>query len=352
WAVERGAEQLALVGRQADRPDACAFAESFTIPVRRFAVDVSRREDVERLIASLADLPPLRSIFHLAGTQAPGLLANLDGADFRAALDAKANGAQWLHQATLGQSLDHFVLFSSIASVLGAAGQGGYAAANTLLDALARHRRSQGLPTVSIAWGRWAGAGMANELDTAALQRVEALGLLPMPIDQALAALDQALLADEVNPVIVDIDWNRYRQRHPSGRPPALLDRLESVTAPPPAQARLTDRLTGLTETERATVLLEGLIEEARRVLGLDVDRALDIHRPLIQLGLDSLLAVELRNRLRTALGNTPSIAVLLGGASLAELAAVIAPSLPTPPPAGDARSSPSPDTDWEELTL
>jgi acyl transferase domain-containing protein len=355
WAVGRGAEQLVLVGRHADSPEARAFAESFTVPVHRVVVDVSRCEEVERLMAGLADLPPLRSIFHLAGTQSPGLLADLDWADVRAALDAKATGAWWFHRATLGQSLDHFVLFSSMASVLGAAGQGGYAAANARLDALARHRRSQGLPAVSIAWGRWAGAGMADELDAAALQRIEALGLVPMPTELALVALDRSLVADEVNPLIADIDWNRYRQRHPSGRPPALLERLDGPTMPPPPEVRLHDQLTELPEAERGAVLLDGLIKETRRVLGLAVDRSLDIHRPLIQLGLDSLLAVELRNRIRVVLGNAPSIAVLLGGSSLAELAAVISPS-PSPsaplPPAGEGSSLPSADADWEELSL
>jgi len=218
-----------------------------------------------------------------------------------------------------------------------------------------------------MAWGRWAGAGMANELDAVAQHRVEALGLAPMPADQALAALDRALVADEVNPVIVDIDWNRYRQRHPSGRPPVLLERLNSATVPLPVKTRLPEPPVGRNEAECGAALLDRLIGETRRVLGLDADRALDIHRPLIQLGLDSLLAVELRNRIRAALGNAPSIAVLLGGSSLAELAEAIAPSPPAPLPEGEGSPVPSPpaplpqgegspllstDTDWEELSL
>ena len=145
---------------------------------------------------------------------------------------------------------------------------------------------------------------------------------------------------------------NRYRQRHPSGRAPVLLERLERATVPPPIKTRLPEPPARLHEAEYGAALLDRLIGETRRVLGLDTDRALDIHRPLIQLGLDSLLAVELRNRIRAALGNAPSIAVLLGGSSLAELAEAIAPSLPASLPEGEGSPAPSTDADWEELSL
>jgi acyl transferase domain-containing protein/NAD(P)-dependent dehydrogenase (short-subunit alcohol dehydrogenase family)/aryl carrier-like protein len=336
WAARRGAKQLVLVGRHAASPAATAFAKSLPVATRTVALDISREDDVRRLFAALGDLPPLRGVFHLAGVQTPGLLADTQWPDIQRALAAKATGAWWLHQATRDcDSLRYFVLFSSVASSLGAAGQGGYSVANAMLDALARYRRGLALPATAIAWGRWAGDGMADALDAAAVRRVEALGLAAMPVDLALAACDSALGDTAPNPCVAAIDWRRFGQRHPSGRVPALVADL--VELPAAADAP--------TVAPPGNDLDAVVVAETRRVLGLDPDLSLDRERPLIELGLDSLLAVELRNRLRAALGRAPSIADLLGGGSLAELVVGLA-----EPGVTSERSAA--DAEWEEWVL
>ncbi|GHD52887.1 hypothetical protein GCM10017083_28840 [Thalassobaculum fulvum] len=343
WAVDRGAEALVLASRRAGPEQVEMLSAEFGVPARVVAADVSTEAGVAAMLAAADGLPPLRTVVHAAGVQAPGLLAELGEADLQAALAAKATGAELLDRATRGLELDHFVLVSSIASVLGAAGQGGYAAANAFLDALARRRRAEGLPALSVAWGRWAAAGMAGELDEAARQRVEALGILAMDDAAALQALDLALTGGLVDPVVAAVDWRRHAARHPSGRTPPLLASLAGSAVAEPAADGLLERLRepGLANGERASVLRDWMAGEARRILGAEA-AGVDPDRPLVQLGLDSLMAVELRNRLNAGLGRAPSIALLLGGASLAEVAERLA---------GEAAPA-AEQTEWEELTL
>lgn len=339
WAAERGAASLILVGRNVDGADADAFAAELPCPARRIAVDLAAPAFAEggamALLSRLAlDGPPLRAIFHAAGAQRPGLLADLSSEAFAEALAAKARGAWALHRATveLGLDLDHFALFSSLAGVLGAAGQGGYGAANAALDGLARLRRGLGLPGASIAWGRFEEAGMATALDAASLARVDALGLRAIGLDAGMEALDRALSAGLTDPVVAAVDWSRFAARHPSGAAPRLVGELVAREKTPVEAA----------ETGPKSDRTAWLASAAAAILGADrADVALD--RPLSQLGLDSLMAVELRNRIAAVWGTAPSIALLLGGASLADVAAALQ-------PAPDAQAPES--EEWEELTL
>lgn len=341
WAAARGAGTIVLIGRSVAGAAADEFVASLPCPVRRIAVDMADPafavSGAKALLRQLmADGLPPRAIFHSAGVQQPGLLAELTGQDFAASLAAKAGGAWALHRAALAcrLPLEHFVMFSSLAGVLGAAGQGGYGAANAALDELARQRRAMGLPGLSVGWGRLDEAGMATVLDAASLARIDALGLRAISPDQAMAALDQVLASGLADPVVADVDWRRFAARHPSGRvPPLLAELAEPVVSKDGGQD---DRLSWL----RAA---------AAAILGADAaDMPTD--RPLFQLGLDSLMAVELRNRITAAWGRGPSIALLLGGASLTGVVDALAPETPVAAPvAGDAVD---PSDEWEELTL
>lgn len=320
WAVASGARQLVLTGRSANPADADALSRTLGVPVRVLACDLGQREQVEQLLAQMADLAPLRAVFHAAGVQAEGMLATLPSSRFNMALQAKLDGAWWLHLATRGMALDHFVLFSSLASTVGAAGQGGYAAANAGLDGLARYRRANGLPALSVQWGRWDGAGMAGKLDDNAQRRIDALGILPMAPALALSALTLAMAGDVADPLVAAVDWDRYRARQPAA--PRLLDELGSGRqGAAPVQALAPAALAALPPEARAAALLELLGEHLRSVLGWQGGQALDSARPLVQLGVDSLLAMELRSRMQRDLGQASSIAELLGGSSLREVA-------------------------------
>ena len=344
WAAARGAEALVLAGRSADPAAEPSLSAEFGVPVRIFAADTGDPAGVAAMLAGVDGLPPLRAVIHAAGVQAPGMLAELSPARLGIAMAAKVRGAQLLDKATRGLGLDHFILVSSIASVLGAAGQGGYAAANAFLDGLARCRRAAGLPALSVAWGRWAEAGMAEDLDDAARRRIEALGVLAMDDAVALEALDMALAGGLTDPVVASVDWRRHAERHPSGGVPPLLSVLVGGAAAAPQADDLMQRLSvpDLANGERSAVLLDWMTAQAGRILGADGGIGVDPDRPLVQLGLDSLMAVELRNRLTAGLGHAPSIALLLGGATLAEVADRLASDRPAEAAAPE----------WEELTL
>jgi acyl transferase domain-containing protein/acyl carrier protein len=346
WSAMRGAEAVLLVGRSAGvAPD---WATRLGVPVTCVSADLGQRSDVEGLFKGLDNLPPVRSILHAAGTRSDGLLSEITDEVFGTGLAAKARGAAFLDELSRRLELDHFILVSSIASVLGAAGQGSYAAANAMLDSLARLRRADGVPGLSVSWGRWADSGMAAALDSAASRRIDALGILPMADADALAALDRAITDGLLDPIVASVDWTRHAARHPSGQAPRLLSELVKSTSVLPLQAPEIDLsdLDALDAASRRNLLRRWLVEQAARILGAASPEDVDPELPLIQLGLDSLMAVELRNRVGSALGTPPSIAVLLGGASLATLAAHLTDDRTVNTDTGQN------DEEWEEIRL
>ncbi len=249
------------------------------------AVDLTDRAAV----AALLDGQPVGAVVHAAGVLDDGLVETLTPDRLAAVLRPKVDAAWNLHEL-IGERTA-FIAFSSASGVFGAAGQGNYAAANAFLDALARHRRSLGLPGASLAWGPWA-SGMAAGLDTGRA------GLPPLPVEEGLALFDAALTTGRAVVVPAKIEA-------PAGDVPALLRGLvRARSGRPPSGGALAGRLTGLEETERAAAVLAVVRTEVARVLGHAETARIAPGRPFTELGFDSLTAVELRNRLAAVTGS------------------------------------------------
>ncbi|UED87862.1 type I polyketide synthase [Streptomyces profundus] len=293
--TRHGARRLLLTGRRGpEAPGAAQLAEELAAldaEVEVVACDIADRD----ALAALLTGRDLGAVVHAAGALDDGVIAALTPERLDLVLRPKVDAAWHLHQLTSESDLTAFVLFSSVAGVLGAPGQGNYAAANAALDALARHRHAQGLPALSLAWGPWAGAGMADGLDHG--------GLRALRPDEALALFDAATGRPEPALVPARFDPTAF------ATPPPLLRGLLPARARRPlvGTASATDalrrRLAALPDAERATELLTLVRAQAATVLRHTGADAIDPERAFRDLGFDSLTAIELRNLLAAATG-------------------------------------------------
>ncbi|CAL9320650.1 type I polyketide synthase [Streptomyces sp. SudanB66_2053] len=309
-----GVRSLLLLSRSGpDAPGAAGLTAELTAHGAAVRVEACDTADPEALAAALAAVPaehPLRAVVHTAGILDDGVLGSLTADRLATVLRAKADSALALHHATRDADLTAFVLFSSAAGLLGGAGQANYAAANTVLDALAHHRRAQGLPAVSLAWTLWDhDGGMTGGLDADAVRRIAASGLPALDPAQALRLLDEALAADEALLAPLRTEPAALRAAAAAGRLPALLHGL--VPAPARRTARAADagsselgrRLAALTETEQERLLLDVVRRHAAVALGHGSAGAVDGEQSFKDLGFDSLTSVDLRNRLNAETG-------------------------------------------------
>ncbi|TDD65661.1 type I polyketide synthase, partial [Actinomadura rubrisoli] len=293
-----GVRDLLLVSRRGpDAPGAAELSaelEALGATVRLAACDLADRAALEALLATVDR--PLTAVVHAAGVLADATLASLTPEHVDRVLRAKADAAWNLHE--LAGDVAAFVLFSSVAGVVGGAGQGNYAAANAYLDALAEHRRARGLHAVSLAWGLWEqDGGMTGALGDADRARMARAGILPIPTELGLGLFDAGLRADRAVLVPVRLDPAALRD------PAPVLRGLARVPARRAAAPAAPAGLAELPAEERAAALLDLVLAEVADVLGHASPAALDPRRGLMELGLDSLTAVDLRNRLGAAVG-------------------------------------------------
>ncbi|MER5642578.1 type I polyketide synthase [Kitasatospora sp. NPDC002227] len=318
WLASAGAEHLVLVSRRgAEAPGAAELAGELTATGARVtlaACDVADRAQLAALLDGLSDDPhPLRAVLHAAGLPQYRPLAETTLADFAATADAKVLGARHLHELLADAELDAFVLFSSIAAAWGSGNQSAYAAANAYLDALAEQRRDAGLPAASIAWGPWAGGGMAAGED--AEEHLCRRGLPVLDPADALAALALAPRLDTAATVVADVDWERFARSYTAtGERPLLLGVPEAaqVLAAPdreltqrPARPAWLERLAQLPAADRDRALRDLVREEVAALLGHASAEAVDPERAFKELGFDSMTAVDLRDRLARRTGLT-----------------------------------------------
>jgi acyl transferase domain-containing protein/acyl carrier protein/thioesterase domain-containing protein len=295
WLAGRGVPELILVSRRgADAPGADSLAAELNCRVRFAACDVSDRAALAEVIDSV---PDLKGVVHTAAVLDDGVLAGLTPERLDTVLGPKARGAWHLHELTRQMDLSLFVLFSSLAGVAGGAGQGNYAAANAYLDALAEHRRQHGLTATSIAWGRWAGEGLAADEKVGA--RLGRSGVPAMDPDLALRALERIL--GQPTAVIANIDWNRFLAAVGTTTPNPFFDDFQAASKP--VKNDLAARIAPLPPKERQKVVLGIVRDHVAGVLGHASAQGVPAGRTFAELGIDSLTAVELRNVLRAGTG-------------------------------------------------
>ena len=315
WLAGRGAPHLVLASRRGpDAPGAEALRaelEGLGVQVDIVSCDVSDREALAALIAAIPAERPLTAVVHTAAVLDDAVLDRLTPEQMDRVLRVKVHSALHLHELTRDLDLSAFVLYSSFAATFGAPGLANYAPGNAFLEALAEQRRADGLPGTAVAWGTWAGAGMA---EGGIGERARRHGLYEMDPDLATAALGDVLDHDQTRSVVLDVRWERFALVFASERTGRLLDEIPearaAVAAAPAAEAadtdapaRLRDRLAGAPDVERDRILVELVRGHVAAVLGHTDERAVAATRPFKDLGFDSLTGVELRNRLNSATG-------------------------------------------------
>ena len=311
WMVRRGARHIVLVGRSGASEETLGILhdlEKTGARIRVARADVSEREQLARALAEAAEsMPALRGVIHAAAVVDDSVGLRLKWEQVAKSFAPKAGGAWNLHELTRDIPLDFFVLFSSASSVVGLLGHGAYASSNTALDALAHHRKGLGLPALTINWPLWAEVGLGARVG----DQLRLPGARPITTDQGFEAMERLLNQGGAQIAVLPIDWRKLLESLPAGRRSSLFADL-AREAQPAAEARgapqtpqLLQQLEEALPAERERTLLAHLRREVAGVLGYGSADALDLQKGFFQMGMDSIRAMELKNRLQIALGRS-----------------------------------------------
>ncbi len=356
WLAERGAGAIVLNGRRDPDPEAIETIDTLRkrgVTVQVEIADVTDAAAVDAMLEHIdATLPPLSGVIHSVGVLSDAVLENQSWDSFQQVLWPKMLGAWSLHRATMHRDLDMFILFSSVAGVMGNAGQANHAAANAFLDQLAAHRRAFGLPGQTVAWGAWSGLGEAEEQRERIERQLEATGMGWITPQQGLRALEMLVRQDGPAGMVAAVDWPIFAEGHDDL--PPFLEEMASANDTDEASESSEDVLSQLhvsSRTESESILVSFLQKELQAVMRLPSPPSTSLG--FFDLGMDSLMAVELRNRLNrafagdyvvsnTAVFDYPDITTLAhyladelgqlgGGSGTAPTAETVAPA-PRPP--------------------
>jgi polyketide synthase 12 len=314
---DHGVRHLVLLSRRgADAPGAGELVAELSqagAQVQVVACDAADREALAKVISDVPVQHPLTGVIHAAGVLDDAVITSLTPDRVDAVLRAKVDAAWNLHELTRDLNVSAFVMFSSMAGLVGSSGQANYAAANAFLDALAVHRRANGLPAISLGWGLWDQASaMTGELGDVDFARFARDGIVAMSSDEALQLLDTALIVDKPFLLPARIDLTALKAKFDGGTlPPMFVDlinaparrQVDDSLAAAKSKSALLQRLEGLPEDEQHTILLDLVRSNIATVLGNTTPEAIDPNRAFQELGFDSLTAVEMRNRLKAATG-------------------------------------------------
>jgi aryl carrier-like protein len=348
-----GAKHLVLLGRSAPKETAVERIEELRhegVQVQIEQGDVSSEADVNRIIKNVqATLPALRGVVHCAGVLDDGALFEQAWSRFAKVMAPKISGAWNLHRATMGADLQFFVMFSSIASMLGSVGQGNYAAANAFLDALADYRRSNGLPGLALNWGAWSEVGMAAELGERNDARRAKYGAGTIALEHGLSVFETLLSRDCARMGIMPMNWGDYFSAADNTYPPLLetmAQESKAITRTAAPAAEFLQQLDDVPASERAEFVSNFVSDSIVRILSLN-ERP-DPQQRLTEIGMDSLLALELRNQYERELGVAVSTATLLQGPTVAEFGALMLRKLSVPNQLRPASAAAIDSQDWE----
>ncbi len=302
WLADQGARQVVLVSRRSPDPPAREFLDQIAeggCEVIIHQADLSSPQDVKELFQRFAtELKPLRGVIHAAGVLDDALIDQQSWERFEKVLSPKIVGASLLHEFTKDLPLDYFVLYSSASAVLGSPGQSNYATANAFLDGLAWQRRALGLPALSINWGPWS-EGMAD--DKRIIKRLALQGIVPLGATEAHRAMERMLTANLAQATVMDVDWRRL-QMGLGGESPAMLEGLAPARQKSQlGDSQLVSKLKQLRSGARKELLVKTIQDSMQGILSTPEPPEID--RPLIEMGLDSLMAVEFSTELQIMIG-------------------------------------------------
>jgi NADPH:quinone reductase-like Zn-dependent oxidoreductase/acyl carrier protein len=331
WLVDAGARQLVLTSRSgASNPEAAEFVAELQdrgVEVRVVSADISVPDDVKRLFAEIKSYgQPLRGLFHLAMVIDDAPLASLTPERMRTVLGPKAHGAWLLHEATQETKLDCFVLFSSVSSIFGNPAQGNYSAANAFLDSLAHHRQALGLPALTVNWGVLGGEGFVarNERVADFLARQGTNAISP---GEAMALLESFLCAGSAQAISIRVDWRKWRQFFRGMQENPFLERIFAALENEETVGTTSSwrsRIDAASPAEKQPVICQAVREAVGSVLRVKPDSLRD-DQPLTDLGLDSLMGVEIETSLEAAVGVALPPTSLMRARTIDQIALLIA---------------------------
>ena len=305
WLIDQGAQHIALVSRRSSVtvPASIQLRQKQGVDVQILSADVGDVASLSKAMQAIAAMPPLKGVIHAAGVLEDGLIMNQSWETFERVMTPKIAGSWNLHQATKHLSLDFFLGFSSIASLLGSPGQANYSAANAFMDALAPYRNRLGLPGTSINWGPWSEDGMAAKLSQQEQARLSQSGLSTIAPEQGLEVLETCLQLNLAQVAVLPIDWTQFRQQLPIDVNMAFLQDVITDHPGDSAPPQFFLKLQTVPADSRRDLLQHYIQQQLAKILGFKTPEVIEVDQSFTELGVDSLTGVELKSRLQIGLG-------------------------------------------------